>query len=45
MNIFQQITLQAMKKNHTRTTVTMIGIILSTAMLTAVTSFAVSLQS
>ena len=45
MTIFHKITLQALKKNRTRTTVTIIGIILSTAMITAVACFALSLQS
>ena len=37
MNIFTRYTLQTLKKNHTRTLVTIIGIILSVAMFTAVT--------
>lgn len=44
MNIFHKVTLQNMKKNHTRTLVTIIGVILSTAMITAVATFAISLQ-
>lgn len=44
MNIFNKVTLQNMKKNHTRTLVTIIGVILSTAMITAVATFAISLQ-
>jgi len=45
MNIFNKITLQSMKKSRTRTIVTVIGVVLSAAMITAVASFAVSLQS
>ena len=44
MNIFHKVTLQNMKKNRTRTLVTIIGVILSTAMITAVATFAISLQ-
>lgn len=44
MNIFSKVTLQGLKKNRTRTVVTIIGIILSLSMLTAVTSFISSLQ-
>ena len=43
MNIFHKVTLQSMKKSRTRTVVTIIGVILSTAMITAVTTFSVSL--
>ncbi len=39
MNIMNKVTLQAMKKNRVRTIVTIIGIILSAAMFTAVTTF------
>ncbi|MEK3904733.1 ABC transporter permease [Paenibacillus sp. FSL R7-0179] len=45
MNIFNKVTLQSLKKSRTRTIVTIIGVILSTAMITAVSTFAVSLQS
>ena len=45
MNIFNKVTLQSMKKSRTRTAVTVIGVILSTAMITAVATFAVSLQT
>lgn len=45
MNIFHKITLANLKKNRTRTLVTIIGIILSTAMFTAVTSCVSSLQA
>jgi putative ABC transport system permease protein len=43
MNIFNKVTLQSMKKSRTRTIVTVIGVVLSAAMITAVTTFAVSL--
>lgn len=44
MNVLHKLTLQALKQNRTRTIVTIIGIILSTAMLCAVTTFATSFQ-
>lgn len=44
MNIFHKVTLQSMKKSRTRTMVTVLGVILSSAMITAVAAFAVSLQ-
>lgn len=44
MNIFHKITLANLGKNRTRTLVTIIGIILSTAMFTAVTTCVSSLQ-
>lgn len=43
MNIFHKITLQGMKKSRTRTIVTIIGVILSAAMITAVATFSISL--
>lgn len=43
MNVFHKITLQSMKKSHTRTIVTIIGVILSTTMITAVATFGTSL--
>lgn len=43
MNIFTRITANTMKRNPVRTTVTIIGIIIATAMFTAVTTFAISL--
>ena len=43
MNVFNKVTLQFMKKNKTRTIVTIIGIILSTAMICSVTAFSSSL--
>lgn len=45
MNIFHKIAFQGLKKNRTRTLVTIIGVALSAALITAVSSFAVSLQS
>ena len=45
MNIFHKVTLEVLKKNKTRTIVTIIGIILSTSMFTAVTSTISSLQN
>ena len=44
MNVFHNVTLQSLKKNKTRTVVTIIGIILSAAMICAVTTFASSIQ-
>lgn len=43
MNIFNKVTLQSMKKGHTRTIVTIIGVVLSAAMITAVAAFGTSL--
>ncbi len=45
MNVFHKVTLQALKKNKTRTIVTVIGIILSAAMICAVTTFVSSVQN
>ncbi|MDR2753474.1 MAG: ABC transporter permease, partial [Oscillospiraceae bacterium] len=45
MNIFNRVALQALKKARTRTIVTIIGVILSVAMITAVTTFIASLQN
>ncbi|MCM1544520.1 MAG: ABC transporter permease [Ruminococcus sp.] len=45
MNIFRRYTLQSLKKNKTRTIVTIIGIILSVAMFTATTEALVSAQN
>ena len=44
MNVFTRVTVQSLKKNKTRTLVTIVGILLATAMLTAVTTFVSSLQ-
>ena len=40
MSIFHRVAVQSMRKNRTRTIVTIIGVILSAAMFTAVTTFA-----
>ena len=45
MNILNKVTLKGLLKNKTRTVVTIIGIILSTAMICAVTTFASSLRT
>lgn len=45
MTIFQKIALQGIRQNTTRTLVTVIGVILSSALITAIATFAVSLQS
>lgn len=43
MNIFNKVTLQSMRKSRTRTIVTIIGVILSAGMITAVATFGTSL--
>jgi putative ABC transport system permease protein len=43
MNIFNKVTLQSMRKSRTRTIVTIIGVILSAGMITAVATFGASL--
>lgn len=45
MNIFARITARTMKENKTRTIVTMIGVILSTAMITAVATLGGTFQN
>ena len=45
MSIFRKIVLRGLKKNRSRTIVTVIGVALATLLLTAITTFAVSLQS
>lgn len=45
MNVFHRITRQTLLKNRARTVVTIFGIILSTAMFTAVTTFISTLQN
>ena len=45
MNIFHKVTLATLKKNPTRTAVTVIGIMLSAAMICAVTTFVSSLRN
>ena len=44
MNVLHKVTLQSLRQNRTRTIVTIIGIILSTAMLCAVTTFTTSFR-
>ncbi len=44
MNIFYKVTLESLKKNKTRTIVTIIGIVLSAAMICAVTTFTSSMK-
>ena len=43
MNIFHKVAVQGLKKSRTRTIVTIIGVVLSAAMITAVITFGVSL--
>lgn len=45
MNVMNRITLKSLLKNKTRTIVTIIGVILSAAMITAVTTLIASLQA
>ena len=45
MNIFNKVALEGLKKSRTRTLVTIIGVALSAAMITAVATFGVSLQN
>ena len=45
MNIFRNYTLKSLRQNRTRTVVTVIGIILSVAMITAVTTTVSSIQN
>lgn len=45
MNILNKYTLEILRKNKTRTLVTIIGIILSVSMITAVTALVVSMQN
>lgn len=45
MNVFSKVTLASLKKNRTRTVVTIIGIMLSAAMICASTTFVSSMQS
>ena len=45
MNIFNKVALQGLRKNRTRTLVTILGVALSAALITAVATFAVSLQT
>lgn len=43
MNIFHKVALQGLKKNRTRTLVTIIGVVLSAALITAAVTFGISL--
>ena len=43
MNIFNKVALQGLKKSRTRTFVTIIGVALSAALITAIATFGVSL--
>jgi len=45
MNIFHKVALQSLKKNRTRTLVTITGVALAAALFTGIATFAVSLQS
>lgn len=45
MNVFNKVTLQSLKKNKVRTIVTVIGIMLSAAMICAVTTFVSSMYN
>ncbi|MEG0662216.1 MAG: FtsX-like permease family protein, partial [Anaerovoracaceae bacterium] len=45
MNIFEKITAKSLRKNRSRTVVTLIGVMLSVAMITGVIAFAASLRS
>lgn len=45
MNVFSKVTLESLKKNRTRTVVTIIGIMLSAAMICASTTFVSSMQN
>jgi len=45
MNVFHKVTLQSLKKNKTRTVVTIIGIVLSAAMICGVTTLVSSTQN
>ncbi len=45
MNIFHKIALQSLKQNKSRTAVTIIGVTLSSALIAAIATFAVSLQN
>ena len=45
MNVLNRVTLETLKKNKVRTAVTVIGVILSAAMITAVASLVTSMQN
>lgn len=44
MNVLQKVTLQSLKQNRSRTWITIVGILLSTAMLTAVSTMGASIK-
>lgn len=44
MNVLNRVTLKTLRKNKSRTIVTIIGVILSVAMVTAITAFISSMQ-
>ena len=44
MNVFHKVTLQTLKKNRVRTWITIFGVLLSTAMVCAVTTIVASFQ-
>lgn len=44
MNVLRKVTLKTLRRNRTRTVVTIIGVILSAAMFTAVTTFISTMQ-
>ena len=45
MNIFHKIALEGLKKNRARTLVTIVGVALAAALITAVATLVVSLQN
>lgn len=45
MNVLNRVTLQTLRRNRTRTLVTILGVILSAAMISAITTFIASLQN
>ncbi len=45
MNIFSKVTMETLKKNPTRTIVTIIGVMLSVSLITAITTFISSFQN
>lgn len=45
MNVFHKVALQGLRRNRTRTFVTVVGVALSAALITAVATFVVSLQT
>ena len=45
MNVLNKVTLQSLKKNKTRTIVTIIGVMLSVSLICAVTTFCYSMKN